>query len=63
MSIEVFYMASCPELSFLPDSAFSAFFRAGQVLETFRGRGVYQPAVDTAIEKLNEGQWVCSQMF
>jgi hypothetical protein len=56
-------MASCPELSFLPDSAFSAFFRAGQVLETFRGRGVYQPAVDTAIEKLNEGQWVCSQMF
>ncbi|KIM83916.1 hypothetical protein PILCRDRAFT_68581 [Piloderma croceum F 1598] len=38
--------------------AFSAFFRAGQVLETFRGRGVYQPAVDTAIEKLNQGQWV-----
>jgi len=38
--------------------AFSAFFRAGQVLETFRGRGIYQPAVDTAIEKLDQGQWV-----
>jgi len=42
----------------LPASAFSAFFRAGQVLETFRGRGIYQPAVDAAIEKLNQGQWV-----
>jgi len=37
---------------------FSAFFRAGQVLETFRGRGIYQPAVDMAIEKLDQGQWV-----
>ncbi|KZP13038.1 hypothetical protein FIBSPDRAFT_754067 [Athelia psychrophila] len=37
---------------------FSTFFRAGQVLETFRGQGIYQPAVDTAIEKLDQGGWV-----
>jgi monolysocardiolipin acyltransferase len=60
---KVSYILSFPELSCLPDSAFSAFFRAGQVLETFRGRGIYQPAVDTAIEKLDQGQWVCSQIL
>ncbi|EIM84944.1 acyltransferase-domain-containing protein [Stereum hirsutum FP-91666 SS1] len=37
---------------------FSTFFRNGQVLETFRGRGVYQPSVDTAISKLSQGDWV-----
>ncbi|KAH9053058.1 acyltransferase-domain-containing protein [Lactarius vividus] len=37
---------------------FSAFFRKGQVLETFRGTGVYQPALDTAIEKLRAGAWI-----
>ncbi|KAK7470978.1 Lyso-phosphatidylcholine acyltransferase [Stygiomarasmius scandens] len=37
---------------------FSTFFRYGQVLETFRGQGIYQPAVDTAIEKLDKGDWV-----
>ncbi|EGO27255.1 hypothetical protein SERLADRAFT_366794 [Serpula lacrymans var. lacrymans S7.9] len=37
---------------------FSTFFRNGQVLETFRGKGVFQPAVDSAIHKLNEGGWV-----
>ncbi|KDR83457.1 hypothetical protein GALMADRAFT_109958 [Galerina marginata CBS 339.88] len=37
---------------------FSAFFSLGQTLETFRGKGIYQPAVDTAIQKLNEGRWV-----
>ncbi|KAH9051590.1 acyltransferase-domain-containing protein [Lactarius deliciosus] len=37
---------------------FSAFFRKGQVLETFRGTGVYQPAIDTAIEKLRAGAWI-----
>lgn len=40
-------------------SVFSAFFRNGQVLETFRGNGIFQPAVDTAIDKLNAGGWVC----
>jgi len=39
-------------------SVFSAFFRLGQTLETFRGKGIYQSAVDTAIEKLNDGGWV-----
>lgn len=38
---------------------FSAFFRNGQVLETFRGNGIFQSAVDTAIDKLNAGGWVC----
>ncbi|EJD00387.1 uncharacterized protein FOMMEDRAFT_30448 [Fomitiporia mediterranea MF3/22] len=37
---------------------FSAFFRKGHVLETFRGNGVFQPAVDTAIAKLDKGEWI-----
>jgi len=37
---------------------FSAFFRKGQVIETFRGKGIYQPAVDLAIEKLRAGAWI-----
>ncbi|PPR02492.1 hypothetical protein CVT24_002041 [Panaeolus cyanescens] len=36
---------------------FSAFFRLGQILETFRGQGIYQPSVDAAISKLNQGHW------
>jgi len=42
---------------------FSAFFRKGQVLETFRGEGIYQPAADLAIEKLRAGAWVHIHMF
>jgi len=34
------------------------FFRNGQVIETFRGKGIWQPAVDLAIEKVNNGGWV-----
>ncbi|KLO07405.1 acyltransferase-domain-containing protein [Schizopora paradoxa] len=37
---------------------FSKFFENGKVFETFRGKGIYQPAVDGAIEKLNDGGWV-----
>ncbi|KAG2013359.1 tafazzin-PC [Coprinopsis cinerea AmutBmut pab1-1] len=37
---------------------FSSFFRLGQTLETFRGQGIYQESVNTAIQKLNEGSWV-----
>ncbi|KAF7331787.1 Tafazzin family protein [Mycena kentingensis (nom. inval.)] len=37
---------------------FSAFFRRGQVIETFRGAGIHQAAVDSAIQKLNERNWV-----
>ncbi|KAJ7507436.1 acyltransferase-domain-containing protein [Mycena galericulata] len=37
---------------------FSAFFRRGQVLETFRGNGIYQPSVNEAIDKLNRGNWI-----
>ncbi|KAK7681751.1 hypothetical protein QCA50_015098 [Cerrena zonata] len=36
----------------------SVFFRKGQVIETFRGGGIFQPAVDTAVDKLNEGAWI-----
>ncbi|KZT33355.1 hypothetical protein SISSUDRAFT_967590, partial [Sistotremastrum suecicum HHB10207 ss-3] len=36
----------------------SEFFRAGQVIETFRGRGIYQPAVNDAISLLNSGEWI-----
>ena len=46
-----------PELEKIP-SLLSAFFRAGQVIETFRGKGVYQLAVEEAISKLDGGQWV-----
>ena len=44
-------------------SVFSAFFRKGQVIETFRGASIYQPAVDLAIEKLRVGAWVCCPVF
>ncbi|KAL1942234.1 hypothetical protein VTO73DRAFT_6298 [Trametes versicolor] len=37
---------------------FSTFFRYGQVIETFRGKGIFQPAIDTAIQKLNRGDWI-----
>ncbi|KAH9840643.1 acyltransferase-domain-containing protein [Rhodofomes roseus] len=37
---------------------FSAFFRKGQVIETFRGNGLFQPAIDLAIRKLNSGAWI-----
>jgi hypothetical protein len=47
------------ELLLWSESLFSAFFRKGQVVETFRGNGIWQPALDVAIEKLNQGHWVC----
>ncbi|RDB20473.1 Tafazzin [Hypsizygus marmoreus] len=37
---------------------FSTFFRLGQTIETFRDKGVHQPAVDLAIAKLNQGDWL-----
>jgi monolysocardiolipin acyltransferase len=39
-------------------SIYSAFFRNGKVLDTVRGGGIYQGAVDLAIDKLNKGDWV-----
>lgn len=30
----------------------------GQTLETFRGRGIFQPALDQALDKLAETRWV-----
>jgi hypothetical protein len=40
------------------NSLFSAFFRSGQVLETIRGGGIFQPAVDEAIKLVQNGEWV-----
>jgi hypothetical protein len=34
------------------------FFSAGQVIETHRGKGIFQPAVDQAIKLLQDGEWV-----
>ena len=39
---------------------FSKFFAAGQVVETERGAGVFQPAIDESIRRLQEGEWVRS---
>lgn len=36
----------------------SNFFNLGQVIETFRGQGVFQPAVDEAVKLLQKGEWV-----
>ena len=41
---------------------FSRFFAAGQVIETIRGGGVFQPAIDKAVKLLQDGEWVsCSE--
>ncbi|KAG8997372.1 hypothetical protein FRB93_000376 [Tulasnella sp. JGI-2019a] len=37
---------------------FSHILRNGQVIETFRGDGIHQKAVDLSIEKLNQGDWI-----
>ncbi|GAA5821050.1 hypothetical protein JCM10212_006523 [Sporobolomyces blumeae] len=34
------------------------FFTKGQVIETFRGKGIYQDAIDVAARKLDQGNWV-----
>lgn len=36
----------------------SPLFHHGQVIKTVRGDGIYQPAIDTAIDKLNNFQWI-----
>jgi monolysocardiolipin acyltransferase len=36
----------------------SRFFNLGQVIETYRGRGIFQPAVDEAVKLLQSGEWV-----
>ena len=37
---------------------FSKFFDLGQVINTERGGGVFQPAVDQAVKLLQDGEWV-----
>jgi hypothetical protein len=41
-----------------PGRIFSKFFTLGQVIETVRGGGIFQPAIDEAIKKLQAGDWV-----
>ncbi|KAI9317967.1 acyltransferase-domain-containing protein [Dichotomocladium elegans] len=36
----------------------SIFFSLGQAIPTIRGMGIYQPAVDFAIRKANDGDWI-----
>ncbi|KAI9183287.1 Lyso-phosphatidylcholine acyltransferase [Blastocladiella emersonii ATCC 22665] len=36
----------------------SLFFVSGKTIPIMRGRGVYQPAMDFAVAKLDEGRWV-----
>ncbi|EJD38157.1 acyltransferase-domain-containing protein [Auricularia subglabra TFB-10046 SS5] len=36
----------------------SAFFRSGQVVETFRGSGIRQAAIDNAVKQLDRGDWI-----
>ena len=37
---------------------FSKFFELGQVINTERGGGMFQPAVDEAVQRLQDGEWV-----
>ncbi|WVW83088.1 hypothetical protein I302_105106 [Kwoniella bestiolae CBS 10118] len=36
----------------------SKFFNLGQVIETHRGGGIFQPAVDRAVKLLQDGSWI-----
>jgi monolysocardiolipin acyltransferase len=36
----------------------SWFFSLGQVMPVIRGEGIYQTAVNKAIEELNKGSWI-----
>jgi monolysocardiolipin acyltransferase len=40
------------------NSFLSRFFTLGQVIETHRGGGIFQPAIDQAVKRLQEGNWV-----
>ncbi|KAL7423930.1 Lyso-phosphatidylcholine acyltransferase [Cryptotrichosporon argae] len=37
---------------------FARFFTLGQVIETHRGGGIFQPAVDEAVKRLQDGGWI-----
>ncbi|KAJ9065923.1 hypothetical protein DSO57_1014545 [Entomophthora muscae] len=37
---------------------FSAFFAAGQTIPIIRGAGIYQPAMDAALELLDKSGWI-----
>jgi monolysocardiolipin acyltransferase len=35
------------------------FFELGQVINTERGGGIFQPAIDRAVKLVQDGEWVC----
>lgn len=39
-------------------SLLAPLFSNGQVIETFRGRGIYQPSLDRAISLLDDSRWI-----
>ena len=52
-------MKADPALSLLLQGKWDRwFFEKGQVIETFRGKGIYQRAIDESSKKLDAGNWV-----
>lgn len=46
------------DIMFQKSKLLASFFRSGQCIETHRGAGIFQPAIDESIAKLDEGKWV-----
>jgi monolysocardiolipin acyltransferase len=46
------------EISHTLHRSHAALFRNGKVIDTIRGVGIYQEAVDLAIKRLDAGEWV-----
>lgn len=44
------------------NSVHSKFFNLGQVIETHRGAGIFQEAIDRAVKLLQEGNWVSLEL-
>lgn len=46
------------DIMFQKSKFLANFFRSGQCIETHRGAGIFQPALDASIAKLDDGKWV-----
>ncbi|KAF9922664.1 hypothetical protein FBU30_007229 [Linnemannia zychae] len=51
------YALGAQELCY-PNAPVGHFFRFGQIVPIIRGNGIYQPAIDKAINLLRDGRWV-----
>ncbi|RSH91981.1 hypothetical protein EHS25_009352 [Saitozyma podzolica] len=51
-------IATAPSDIMFTNPYFSRFFTLGQVIETYRGGGIFQPAVDEAVRLLQSGEWI-----